>query len=116
MTLLERFYQYAACVQIAHHLPGRLRLRLVQDRQIPGTPRDTAYLLTQATLFRDMLESIPGVRSIRFNLMARSCTVEYDQRVIPFKSWPDFLNDVPSDEARALRRIIEDRCAEVAGA
>ena len=113
MSVVEKLQRFGACVHIAPHLPGRIRLRLCE---LPALDEKEQSLLAQARDFRDLLDSIPGIRSVRVNLLARSCTVEYDRAVIPFQAWPDFLAGVRSDEAGVLITIIEEKYTEVAGA
>jgi hypothetical protein len=95
--IAEELQRFAACVEIAHHVPGRIRLRL-----LPGAPARADALSDQA----GALGSLPGIRSIRINALARSCTIEYDPLAIPFQAWPDFLGNVQSEAAAALRRIV----------
>lgn len=113
MSLLENFYRFASRIRIAHHIPGRIRLTLSLGDPLPELSNVRQSLIGQAKNFKEILDSIDGVRSIRVNLVARSCTVEYDQQVIPFKAWPDFLAGNGSDEARVLIRIIHEKYAEV---
>lgn len=111
MSVVDRLQRFGACVHIAHHLPGRIRLRL---GELPALDAKEQSLLAQARNFHDLLERIPAIRSVRVNLLARSCTVEYDHAAIPFQAWPDFLAGVRSDDAGMLIRIIEEKYAEVA--
>lgn len=114
MNIVDKLQRFGACVHIAHHLPGRIRLRLTQLEEAPALDATERSLLEQARSFRELLDSIPGIVSIRVNLVARSCTVEYDRAVIPFQAWPDLLAGVRSAEAGVLIRIIEAKYAEVA--
>lgn len=116
MSVVDKIQRFGACVHIAHHLPGRIRLRLAQLDELPALDTKEQSLLDQARNFRDLLDSIPGIVSIRVNLMARSCTVEYDHAAIPFQAWPDFLAGIRSNEADVLARIIEEKYTEVANA
>lgn len=113
MTLLDNFHRFLSCVRIAHHIPGRIRLRLSVTDPLPHLNSEGQALIERAKGFKDVLDNVSGVRSIRVNLMARSCTVEYDHRVIPFKAWPDFIEGRASVEAHILKRIIEEKYAEV---
>ena len=114
MSIIDKFHRFMSCVQIAHHIPGRIRLRLALNDQLPALNGKDQSLIAQSTNFKDVLDNIPGIRSIRLNPVARSCTVEYDYKLIPFNAWQDFLGGVSSDDARILKRIIEERYAEVA--
>jgi hypothetical protein len=110
VSLAENFQQLASCVEIAHHVPGRIRLRL-----LPGAPAE-AEPVPRTGALKDALGSFPGIRSIRVNALARSCTIEYDRQAIPFEAWPDFLGNVQSEAAAVLRRIVSNavpnECAE----
>jgi hypothetical protein len=103
--IAEKLQQFASCVEIAHHVPGRIRLRL-----LPGAPARAGDAL------RDAPGGFPGIRAIRVNALARSCTIEYDPRMIPFEAWPDFIGNAQSEAAAVLRRIVSnaipDKCAE----
>lgn len=87
----------AGCIGIAHHLRGRIRLRL--ERGADGLAAPAAADIKR---FQALLEGMAGVHSLRVNLLARSCTVEYDPAVIPFEAWADFLAGRSSAAAAAL--------------
>jgi hypothetical protein len=114
MHTLDNFRHFLACVEIAHHIPGRIRLRLALDALSGTFAAPDKALLAHARNFQDALGRTPGVRAIRVNLVARSCTVEYDHRVIPVKAWSDLIQGEASHEAGVLTRIIEDKFNEVA--
>jgi hypothetical protein len=96
---IEKLRQFSSCVEIVHHIPGRLRLRLLLDDL-------SESLLAGAQAFRGALDGSPGIRSIRVNALARSCTIEYDPREIPLEAWPDFLGGVESEAAAVLRQML----------
>ena len=114
MPTLDNFRHFLACVEIAHHIPGRIRLRLALDGLSGTFSTPDKSLFAHARSFQDVLGRTPGVRAIRVNLVARSCTVEYDHRVIPVKAWSDLLQGEASQEAGVLARIIEEKFNEVA--
>lgn len=113
MSIIEKLRQFSPCIKIAHHVPGRIRLRLLVD-QLPPLDPQTECLVARARTLKDALDATPGIRSIRVNALARSCTIEYDHRAIPFQAWPDFLGSVQSEAAAVLQRIISDKYMEVA--
>lgn len=101
MSELDSFLRY---VQIAHHIPGRIRLKLVGLKLDAGGKA----LLEQARQFQQVLEQTAGVKSIRLNLLAGSCVVEYDKTVIPPSAWTDTVNGESSAAAAVLQGIIEN--------
>lgn len=113
MSVIERLRHFSSCIEIAHHIPGRIRLRLVLD-DLPPLDAPVQSLIARARDFKEALDNAPGIRSIRVNALARSCTVEYDHATIPFQAWPDFLGGVDSEAASVLTRIIANKYAEVA--
>ncbi len=111
MDGFDRLRASIACVRIAHHLRGRVRLKLEGD--LADLPRPSAG---QVRHFHTLLEDIEGVRSVRLNLLARSCTVEYDPAVIPMDAWDDFLAGVGSSAARVLEEILRAKYREIVSA
>ncbi|MDR3220804.1 MAG: heavy-metal-associated domain-containing protein [Candidatus Accumulibacter sp.] len=111
MSIADELQQLSSRVEIAHHVPGRIRLRLLPG-DLPPLDAPAESLAAQARALKDALADTPGIRSIRVNALARSCTIEYDPRTIPFQAWPDFLGNAPSEAAAVLRRIISNRYAE----
>lgn len=98
----------APYLRIAHHIPGRIRFKI-----------DTAVLQEPALQglgdegLSAALGAIRGVRDIRLNKLARSCTIEYDTGIIPAPAWSDLLAGQESPAAAALFRIIEEKYTEV---
>lgn len=97
-------------LHIAHHIKGRIRLKL--------DPSPSAPNLSSAGLqaLQAVCDRIPGVRSVNFNLLARSCTVTYDPLLIPYEAWADLLAGRDSSSARALESILYDTYKEVGNA
>lgn len=60
-----------------------------------------------------MAERTPGFRSVRVNIVARSCAVEYDPTVIPEQGWRDFLAGADSPAAARLERILRETYQEM---
>ncbi|NUQ50424.1 MAG: heavy-metal-associated domain-containing protein [Phycisphaerae bacterium] len=97
-------------VRIAHHIRGRIRLKLDGRAVAIEVPR------VEASAFQALLDRTPGVRSVQVNLLARSCTVHYDPEVIPERAWGDFLAGAASEAAAVLERILHDRYREIGDA
>lgn len=96
-------------IEIAHHIRGRIRLRLVDDG---GALPEKAAGLVRAV--QSVLERAPGVRSIRVNRLARCCAVEYDAGVLPPGAWGDFFAGTDSADARVLRDVLHAAYVEIA--
>lgn len=101
MPEFDRLQVYIPLIRIAHHIPGRIRLKL--NHTDAGVKHVAAY----AKRFDDIWQDIPGIRSAKLNLMARSCTVEYDKNLIPFHAWQDLLEGAHSDEALELLALFK---------
>lgn len=89
--------RFATLLQIAHHIPGRIRLKLAAHVQ-PGIipPAEEAKRFVRA------VTGTAGIRAVTLNLLARSCVVEYDPAVIPPQAWHDLVAGGRSGAAAAL--------------
>ncbi|THF63262.1 heavy-metal-associated domain-containing protein [Pseudothauera rhizosphaerae] len=108
MDGFEHVRAVATCVRVVHHLRGRIRLKLAETG--PELPRPSE---TQVRHLHRVIEAAEGVRSIRLNLLARSCTVEYDPAVIPMDAWTDFLAGTGSEAAGILEDILRAKYREI---
>ncbi len=97
----------ATYLRIAHQVPGRIRFKV--DAAILHDP-----VLREAGEkgLSGALGHIRGVRDIRLNKLARSCTIEYDRAVIADTAWADLLAARATPAAQALLGIIEDKVEE----
>jgi len=111
MDEFERFQRFTRHLRIAHHIPGRIRLKLeadLDDKQLDA--------IGDARRFGKVLEDVPGIRSVKVNLLARSCTLEYDAKVIPSAAWSDFLEGVRSPASETLFGIVVEKYRELGSA
>lgn len=97
-------------VRIAHHIEGRIRLRVDDPELVAHVPGRAQLARVQA-----VLERTPGVRSLRVNLMARSCTLEYDHEVIPFAAWGDLIGRRDTAAAARFETLLRAVYDEIAG-
>ena len=111
MDHFEQLQRFFRLVRIAHHIPGRIRLKLET-----GPDDSLMAALGDAKRFGSALDDIPGVHAVKLNLLAQSCTIEYDARTIPVAAWPDLLGGVRSTAAEVLWNILATRYREAAGA
>jgi hypothetical protein len=91
-----------AHVRVAHHIPGRIRLRLAKPSGGAG-PRASGKTLAR---FCSALGAAPGIHAVRLNWMAHSCTVEYDSLRVANEAWSDLFAGVHSPHAHALREML----------
>lgn len=88
---------FAAHLSVAHHIPGRIRLKLAASA---GTAPKEA--VEEAMRFSRTVTEVPGIRSVSLNPLARSCVVEYDPARIPPRAWQDLIDGAVSDASAAL--------------
>jgi len=89
--------RYAAWLRIAHHIPGRIRLKLAGEGGMGDVVAEVKRFVSTAS-------SAPGIRSVSLNLLARSCLVEYDPAEIAPTAWTDLIAGTRSDQALDLTR------------
>lgn len=103
MTNIEKLRSITRHLAIAHHIPGRIRLKL----QAKGLEHPELDLVHRARDFQRMVESMPGILAIRPNLLALSCVVEYDPRVITTTLWEELIGGGDSPAIHQLCAQIE---------
>ncbi len=69
--------------EITHHIPGRIRLKI-----LPSGVDNVRDLDLEGLVAR-----IPGVLDLRVNILARSIMIEYDRNRLPYDLW-ESLNRV----------------------
>ncbi len=83
-------------VTVAHHVPGRIRLKL-SPAALTDLPR------ADPAPFLDLLRRLP-VRITRLNPAALSVVVEYDPRVVVAADWHNILTGSAGEIALVLNR------------
>lgn len=106
----EELRDNLCCVRIAHHIRGRIRLKLEANPAVVVIPGK------QTRQIQAILDRIPGFHSVRVNLLARSIAVEYDPATIPDSAWSDFLTGRDSPAATLLEQILRDTHQEIINA
>jgi hypothetical protein len=81
-VLIDRLMDLAAQTGIAHHIPGRIRLKV----KLSGLP------LVQGLEAADLTKYFIGILDARTNAAARSILISYDERVIPPHLWEHMIN------------------------
>ena len=90
--------------EIAHHIPGRIRLRfnhsiLTKLPKLNGIEKEIQKIVNQ----------IEAIKNIRLNLFAGSVVVQYDTDILP----PDFWQEVVAEKdvgqlKKMARRLLPD--------
>lgn len=106
----ELLAHFTPHLKIAHQIPGRVRFKLAAAA-VNGVSFDAPN--GKGDVLDTILQKIRGVRSVSWNMLARSCTVEYDPRIIPDSAWPDLLAGKASPAADTLRAILEETHAQL---
>ena len=106
--------ELANAIRIAHHVPGRIRLKLINTLplQKPEAP-DMNTITGKLPGILKSIEEIPGVCAVRPNLLARSCVIEYDARLIPDRAWINLLSGENSPESEALLNVLAGKAYEI---
>lgn len=86
-----------ALLRIAHHIPGRVRLKLNV-----AAVGEMTEIIAVAKNFGRSFENAPGIRSVSVNPAALSCVVEYDPGRIPPAEWEALVKGAPSMVAALL--------------
>jgi hypothetical protein len=89
---------FAQQLQIAHHIPGRIRFKL------SGPMSDELIAMAaEAKRFGKALSTMDGIRSISLKPVSGSCVVEYDVRAIPPSAWSGLVAGEATPESETLR-------------
>jgi hypothetical protein len=91
----------ASRLRIAHHIPGRIRLKI--DGEIAP---ELLAAAGDAKRLGAMLAAAHGVRNVQVNVLAKSCTIDYDAAELAPSAWSDFIAGRRSPEGEMLRRIL----------
>ena len=101
MTEQLPLLRFATLLRIAHHIPGRVRLKLAAE----GTS-ELVDMIDQVRQFIRSITDTPGIRSVNLNPAARSCVVEYDPALIPPFTWQDLVSGTDSAAVKELVQAV----------
>lgn len=85
-------------LSIAHHIPGRIRLKLRTD----GI--DLSGLGDGVRAFTAALGACAPIDQVQVNLLARSCTITYNARDLAPSTWSDLID---GQDTAPVRDLIE---------
>jgi len=94
------FMQLREHIKIAHHVPGRIRVRLMLSalKQLGDI---------DPTILESLQFEAEGIKDIRVNRTAGSATISYDPQIIPQASWETIINGEPEIAKQTLLKLIE---------
>lgn len=92
---LSPFFDLRRFVSIAHHVPGRIRLKL-DMKALAHLPK------VDPAPFVALVGRVKGVTGTRVNTAALSVVVEYDPKLIPPPTWAQLLSEAPDAAERIL--------------
>lgn len=106
----ELLAHFVPFLKIAHQIPGRVRFKF-STNATNGVSFDGPANSSDA--LSRVLKQTRGIKDIGWNLLARSCTISYDPKVIPDAAWVDLLAGRQSAAADTLHAILEESHAQL---
>ncbi len=104
------WWRIAAMLRVAHHVPGRIRLKLA-DNVVPTL----SVAAERMSTFQNVAAKSPGIRSTKVNPLARSCVVEYDPEIISPSAWDDVVEGRRTEAAGNLIQMLIGSAGMMAG-
>lgn len=86
-------------LRIAHHVPGRLRIRFA-----PALMNDAPELSEAAAL--QALQGIAGVRAVSLRRATLSLVIDYDPSVIPPETWDTIVHGSDGEAREVLASFL----------
>ena len=90
-AIIQDLIDIAPYAEIAHHIPGRIRLKMSISGLKVLYEKDIRYTL----------DHVPGVFSTRVNPSALSAVIEYDQEKLPYELWTGLVESGRKPELAA---------------
>ena len=89
-------YQAADYARIAHHIPGRVRLKfsLAAKKGLKDVDLSPA------------IEDLPGIRHYRLNTKNGSVVIEYDTQVISQSLWENLINASKEERPQLTEQLL----------
>ncbi len=87
---IEILMTLADHVEIVHHIPGRIRLRILPS----------GFHLAKNLNAESLVRAIRGIKNAKVKSAARSVVIEYDVQQIPGRFWEDLAKAGKNPESR----------------
>lgn len=106
---LSPFLTLRRHLTIAHHIPGRIRLRIGASvfKELNGI---------DARLFDRILGAVPAIKDARVNAVAGSIVISYAPREIDTAWWDALINTDDTEATHLLRRLLDNEVAPAVAA
>lgn len=101
---LEPFLAMRRHLEIVHHVPGRIRVRVTTNLFNDVAKVDSAVL-------DRVLGAIDGIEDVRVNRLAGSAVISYDTRKIQSSWWATLLTGDEDDALALLRSLLDTTLA-----
>lgn len=102
------FLRFRHCLHVAHHIPGRIRLRVKAAlfREL-GDDVDTKVL-------DEILKTVEAIKDVRVNAIAGSVVVSYDSDRLKPVWWETLINGEDSKAVALLKQLMANDPTAVA--
>ncbi len=98
---VDTFLDYIRHFSIAHHVPGRIRVKASWFKVNNLKDIDGNGL-------QELIDRIPGIKQYRLNKKALSAVIEYDESLIPYTLWEDVVkvDNFPAQRDEVRRKLL----------
>lgn len=76
-NLLENLLRIAPHTEVVHHIPGRIRLRVLLS----------GLNVVKGIDLEGMIGVLPGIKGVRINAIVGSVVIQYDSEKLPYSFW-----------------------------
>jgi len=77
--LMESLLTIAPHTEVVHHIPGRIRLRIMPS----------GLKVVRGMDFDSVIGALPGIESVRINAIVGSAVIKYDSGKLPYSFWEE---------------------------
>lgn len=89
-----RIYDFLKLLSVAHHIPGRVRLKLTK----PIEAQQLGFNMSDLDSLIEALRKCQGIRSASVNKISLSCTIDYDPEMIHDEAWLQLVSNQQAEE------------------
>ncbi|PIE58678.1 MAG: hypothetical protein CSA33_01890 [Desulfobulbus propionicus] len=99
--IVDTFLDHIRYLQIAHHVPGRIRVKARWN----ALPKLAAVDMDE---LQRVIHLVPGIYEYRINKKALSVVIEYNTTTLPYTLWEDVgtLAENPLNKERVRQQLL----------